>query len=79
MNTCQFCEKVNGFTGSNQPADHLKYDGKVKYGVRHYAHLECFLKHKGPEGFYKLPAWKQQSFPALLLKEWSLTPATREE
>lgn len=70
--TCQFCEKVGGFTGRNQGRGPLKYTGKVKYGVRHYAHFECFISHKGRTGFMALPGWKQRKFPYLLLKEWRL-------
>jgi hypothetical protein len=69
--TCQFCEKVNGQTGRNQPAS-LRYEGKLKYGVRHYAHFECFLVNKGVLAFRELPGWKMAQFPYRLLKEWGL-------
>lgn len=70
--TCQFCEKFSGVTGRTQQRPRLKYDGKVKYGLRHYAHYECFLDHKGRSGFLALHGWQQRGFPYFLLKERGL-------
>lgn len=78
MNTCQFCEKINGVTGHNQPAPKLKYDGMVKYGTRHYAHFECFLDHKSVDDFKALGAFKVGQFPAFLLKERGLMEIAKE-
>lgn len=77
--SCQFCEKVNGLTGSNQRRAPLKYDGKVKYGVRHYAHFECFLDRKGRLGFESLHGWQQRSFPYQLILAWNLTSLVKHE
>ena len=69
MSVCQFCEKFSGVTGRNQPSGELKYEGKVKYGPRHYAHFECFLNHKTEADFKALGAFKIGQFPYQLLKE----------
>lgn len=73
--TCQFCEKFNHSGVAHPMGSKLKYDGKVKYGVRHYAHFECFLANKGREGFKTLHGWQQRQFPYFLLKEWGLIPS----
>lgn len=70
--TCQFCEKFNGHTGRNQPRTELRYEGKIKYGIRHYAHFECFLEHKGIEGFKALNEFHQHQFPYKLLEIWGI-------
>ena len=70
--TCQFCEKFRYSIGGCNSAK-LKYGGKVKYGVRHYAHWECFLANKGLCAFKALPEWKQKQAPYLLLKEWGIS------
>lgn len=76
--TCQFCERCNSL-GTNKPRQApLRFDGKVKYGLRHHAHFECFLERKGRAGFAQLHGWQQRAFPALLLKEWGLEKAAKE-
>lgn len=69
ISTCQFCEKFNGHSGKSSGRKQPKYNGKVKYGPRHYAHFECFLDAKGIEALGKLHGWQINQFPALLIKE----------
>jgi hypothetical protein len=72
ISTCQFCERCNNL-GHNQPRRApLKYNGKVKYGTRHYAHFECFLEHKGIGAFNSLTSFQQGQFPYKLLESWGI-------
>ena len=59
--TCRFCKK-------------MKESGEkfVKYGPRHHAHHECFLKVKGATGLRSLPSWMVGQFPYYLLKKYNL-------
>jgi hypothetical protein len=61
MTTCRFCKSWK------------HEDRMVKYGVRHYAHYECFLDagHKLEE----LHDWQIVRFPYRLLKERGLIEA----
>lgn len=59
---CRLCGKEN-----------IAHDADMlKYGVRHYAHYECFLAIKGDEGLRLLPAWKIGTIPYRLLKQYNL-------
>lgn len=54
-NTCRFCDAP------------MSQD-LVKYGTRHYAHYECYLKAgKDPT---KLRSWQVEAFPYFLLKKY---------
>jgi hypothetical protein len=55
--TCRFCKK---------PA---AADDCVKYGVRHYAHYDCYLDRKP---LHELWAWQVRKFPYLLLAKRGL-------
>lgn len=57
MHVCRFCQK-----------DGHHYE-MVKYGVRHYAHFECYLDHKP---LSDLPKFKIESFPFFLIAKRGL-------
>lgn len=57
--TCRFC-------GTSE-YDHEKV---VKYGVRHYAHHECYLRAGKP--LADLNKWQIEAFPYRLLKNYKL-------
>ena len=46
----------------------------IKYGVRHYAHAECFLKRKGLDGLRKLPLFQLESFPIMTVLKVGIAP-----
>jgi hypothetical protein len=52
IRTCRLC-------GQQEFADEM-----LKYGVRQYAHFECFAKHKTVADLERLPRWMQQQFEA---------------
>jgi hypothetical protein len=58
-NHCRFCKQFE--------TDSMRL---VKYGVRHYAHYECFLD--AGKTLDDLPRWQVQSFPYFLLKKREL-------
>lgn len=60
MNTCRFC-------GSHHDIDQM-----VKYGVRHYAHFDCYLENG--KKIEDLHDWQIISFPARLIKKHGLMP-----
>ena len=65
MATCRFCK------------NHERQDRKlVKYGTRHYAHHDCYLKAGKP--LSELHDWQIVSFPYRLLKEHDLISEAEE-
>lgn len=64
MNTCRFCKSWR------------REHQMVKYGVRHYAHFECYLD--AGKQLSELQDWQVGQFPALLLKQRNLTDAAIE-
>lgn len=63
MQTCRFCKSWKD------------EDRMVKYGVRHYAHFECYLDAgKSLDGLHD---WQIIAFPAVLLKERGLMPVAK--
>ena len=56
MGTCRFC-------------DDFSTDAPLQYGIRHYAHFNCFLDHRP---LSDLKPWKINQFPFRLLKERGL-------
>lgn len=59
LNTCRFCKE-----SSFDPSDF------VKYGVRHYAHHECYLG--AGKSLEDLWAWQIAQFPYRALKKHNL-------
>lgn len=55
MQTCRFCKSWKD------------EDRMVKYGVRHYAHFDCYLEAGKP--LSDLHGWQLGQFPRSLLKE----------
>lgn len=60
MQTCRFCQSLKN------------EDQMVKYGVRHYAHFECYLD--AGKKLDALHAWQIYQFPHRLLKARGLVP-----
>lgn len=60
MNTCRFCKSWK------------REDEMVKYGVRHYAHFECYID--AGKSLSDLHSWQIKQFPHKLLKEKGLLP-----
>jgi hypothetical protein len=58
MQTCRFCK-------SHHDIDHM-----IKYGVRHYAHFDCYLDAGKP--LQDLHDWQIIAFPARLIKDRGL-------
>lgn len=58
MNTCRFCKKM------------VHRDFHVKYGVRHYAHFDCYLD--AGKDLFRLSRWQVDQFPRDLLKKRGL-------
>lgn len=58
MPSCRICKK------------HALPEMSVKYGIRHHAHHECFLK--SGKDITKLPDWVVSNFPYRLIKEYNL-------
>lgn len=56
-NTCRFCSEFDR-------------DGMVQYGVRHYAHFDCYLE--AGKSLDDLQDWQVGQFPFRLLKERGL-------
>jgi hypothetical protein len=56
--TCRFCGKT------------AHHGSMVKYGVRHYAHHDCYLDHRDLSQLYP---WQIRRFPWQVLKERGLT------
>ncbi len=63
--TCRVC----GECGTN-PRDF------VKYGIRHYAHHECFLK--AGKSLDDLRDWQVEQFPVLVLRRHGLLDSVKE-
>jgi hypothetical protein len=57
MSACRFCH--------SDEEDDRGLEVSIKYGPRHYAHPDCFLKAKGAAGFDLLHDWQLETFPAL--------------
>lgn len=68
ISTCQFCEKFSS-SGKSSGRKPPKYEGKIKYGPRHYAHFECFLDAKGVDALRLLHDWQIAQLPWMLIKE----------
>ena len=62
MATCRFCSEHVGGRGTSR-------DG-VKYGVRHYAHFQCYLT--AGKLLEALHPWQVGCFPYRLLKDLGL-------
>ena len=60
---CRLC-KNRGSTGLNRYTIETRL---LKYGTRHYAHHECYLKADKP--LTELPTWQLESFPYRLIRE----------
>jgi len=72
LETCQFCERWNKDAQPKGRASPLRWPfAKVKYGVRHYAHAECYVERRGLEG---LRPWQIEQLPYQLLKHHNLLP-----
>lgn len=61
--TCRFCKET------------AHQDRMVKYGVRHYAHFNCYLDNKT---LHKLLPWQIGQFPWKLIKERGLEAEAAE-
>lgn len=61
--TCRFCGQTSN------------YDRMVKYGVRHYAHFDCYLDHKP---LSELHAWQVGTFPWKVLRDRGLEAEAAE-
>lgn len=66
-NVCRFCGK------------HDHGDRLVKYGVRHYAHGPCLVKHRGVDAIAALHAWKIARLPVLLMQKAGVSFERLEE
>lgn len=51
-------------------------DEMVQYGVRHYAHHDCYLK--AGKSIDTLHDWQLKLFPYRLFKEYGLLPAVEK-
>lgn len=63
--TCRFCGKWGH--------DHKDF---VKYGVRHYAHHDCYLKAGKP--LADLHSWQIGTFPYRVLQKHNMVKAASE-
>lgn len=62
--TCRFCKQVM-----------FDHDPSLKYGTRHYAHHECYLKAGKTLG--RLRRWQIEGFPYFLLQRYGLLDRAR--
>ena len=46
----------------------------IKYGVRHYAHAECFLRRKGIAGLKGLSLYQLETFPIMTVLKVGIAP-----
>jgi len=59
MSTCRLCGDWTEQSGNPL----------VKYGIRHYCHIECGLKKWGSEFFDKLSYWQCMNLPYLTISK----------
>lgn len=62
LSTCRFCKDWHG--------------EMVKYGVRHYAHFDCYLK--AGKKLEALHPWQIREFPYRVLKDHNLLDRAEE-
>lgn len=60
MSACRFCH--------SSERDQHGLDVSIKYGVRHYAHPDCYLAAKGGQGLLELHDWQLRNFPYFAAK-----------
>ncbi len=58
--TCHFCNDRN------------RKQTLINYDVRHYAHPDCLLKHKGAVAFAHLSLRQLERFPAAVASQFAL-------